>query len=91
MGKGRIGPNLVPTEVRPQPSEGLPGPEVELKIQRLTHLRLKLHLARDDYRVAPSIAKETALRMLIQEEEELSLDVGFGDHPTPLFGRSFCK
>lgn len=72
---------------RPQPHEDRPDPEHDQNIDRLAQMRSKIKLARADYRVAPTMAKETALRALVKEEEDLSFKVGFGAGARVEFGR----
>jgi hypothetical protein len=71
-----------------QPAEGLPSSQYDKKIEQLEQLRLKIRFAREDYRFAPTVAKEAALRALIQRECDLSAEVGFGASPAPSYGRS---
>lgn len=68
-------------------NQTLPSLQTNQKIEKLQRLRAKISLARYDYRVAPTISKEIALRDLVRQEEDLSADVGFGDHPDSPYGR----
>jgi hypothetical protein len=72
--------------LKSQPSEGLPDFQHDQKIRTLQHLRLKIEQARYDFRIAPTTEKEIALRKLIQQEAELSGDVGFGHSPASMQG-----
>jgi len=69
-----------------QPREELPDSEHDVRIGQLAFIRMKIRLARQDYLIAPTFAKEAALRNLVKQEDDLSTSVGFGLSPAPLFG-----